>query len=127
VRSFNGSVGSGAVLDVVCSYETQGRGFITWQIANLASTPAAVSVLDAYTGKTESSQLLQPGKSLNDKLQLAPFYSWYDLMVTVSGDPTFKYRLAGHIETGDDSLSDPALGGLVPSRADSRLVGKYLQ
>jgi len=114
IRYFNGSIGSGAaVLDVVSSYETQGRGFIDWQITNLASTPAAVSVLDAYTGKTETSQLLQPGKSVSDKLQLAPFYGWYDLIVTVSGDPTFKYRLAGHVETGNDSSSDPALGGLV--------------
>ena len=114
VRFFTGSIGAGAaVLDVVSGYETQGRGFITWQITNLGSTPAAVSVVDAYTGKTESSQHLQPRGSLNDKLQLAPNYGWYDLIVTVSGDPTFKYRLAGHVETGDDSISDPALGGLV--------------
>ena len=41
------------------------------------------------------------------------FHGWYDLIVTVAGDPTFKYRLAGHVETGQDSFSDPALGGLV--------------
>jgi phospholipase C len=113
IRYFNGSIGSAAaVLDVVSSYTTTGRGFINWQITNLGSTPAAVTVVDAYTGKTETSQTLQPGKSLNDKLQLAPNYGWYDLIVTVSGDPTFKYRLAGHVETGSDSISDPALGGL---------------
>jgi len=31
------------------------------------------------------------------------------LIVTVAGDPTFNYRLAGHVETGPDSISDPAL------------------
>src|SRR5215472_149730 len=114
IRFFNGSIGSGAaVLDVVSSYQTQGRGFILWQIADLASSPAQVSVLDAYKGKTQTSQLLQPGQTLNDKLQLAPFYGWYDLIVTVDSDPSFKYRLAGHVETGKDSISDPALGGLV--------------
>jgi hypothetical protein len=30
-----------------------------------------------------------------------------------ASDPTFNYRLAGHVETGKDSFSDPALGGLV--------------
>jgi phospholipase C len=60
-----------------------------------------------------TSQLLQPDKSLNDKLQLAPFNGWYDLIVTVAGDRSFQYRLAGHVETGSDSTSDPALGGLV--------------
>ena len=114
IRFFNGSIGSGAaVLDVVSSYQTQGRGFILWQIANLASTPAQVNVFDAYKGKTQTSQLLQPGQTLNDKLQLAPFHGWYDLILTVDGDPSFKYRLGGHVETGKDSISDPALGGLV--------------
>ena len=113
IRYFNGSSGPGAaVLDVVSGYQTQGRGFIVWQIGNLGATPAAVSVLDAYTGKTVTSQTLRPDQSLNDKLELAPMYGWYDLIVTVSGDPTFKYRLAGHVETGQDSLSDPALGGV---------------
>ena len=47
------------------------------------------------------------------ELSLDQFYGWYDLIVTVAGDPTFQYRLAGHVETGKDSFSDPALGGLV--------------
>jgi phospholipase C len=44
---------------------------------------------------------------------LSQFYGWYDLIITVAGDPNFNYRLAGHVETGADSISDPALGGLV--------------
>jgi phospholipase C len=46
-------------------------------------------------------------------LSLRQFYGWYDLIVAVAGDPTFNYRLAGHVETGKDSFSHPALGGLV--------------
>jgi hypothetical protein len=30
---------------------------------------------------------------------------------------TYECRLAGHVETGDDSFSDPAMGGLVTLRA----------
>jgi len=41
------------------------------------------------------------------------FLCWYDLTVTVDGDPSSKYQLAGHVETEKDSISDPALGGLV--------------
>jgi phospholipase C len=37
----------------------------------------------------------------------------WNLVVTVAEDSTFNYRLAGHVETGKDSFSDPALGGLV--------------
>jgi phospholipase C len=46
-------------------------------------------------------------------LSAEEFYGWYDLIVTVAGDPTFKYRLAGHLENGEGSFSDPALEGLV--------------
>jgi hypothetical protein len=28
----------------------------------------------------------------------------------VSGDDAYEYRLAGHLEDGRDSISDPALG-----------------
>jgi phospholipase C len=114
IRYFNGSNGPGAaVLDVVSLYQTQDGGFIAWQITNLASTAAAVSVLNAYTRATEMSQLLGPGQTMYSKLALLKFFGWYDLIVTVSGDPTFNYRLAGHVETGQDTISDPALGGFV--------------
>jgi len=78
----------------------------------VAAKPAEVTVLDAYTGES-SLRLLAPNASLEDKVSLDQFHGWYDLVVTVAGDPTFGYRLAGHVETGEDSFSDPALGGLV--------------
>jgi hypothetical protein len=28
-------------------------------------------------------------------------------------DAQFEHRLAGHLETGEDSISDPLMGGLV--------------
>jgi phospholipase C len=113
VRYFNGSVGAGvAVLDIASRYNIGNRASIGWKITNAGANPAEVSVLDAYTGNL-TARLLHPHASLVDKLSLDQFFGWYDLIVTVAGDPTFKYRLAGHVETGEDSFSDPALGGLV--------------
>lgn len=37
---------------------------------------------------------------------------WYDLSVTVAHMPAFARRFAGRLETGRDSISDPAMGGL---------------
>jgi phospholipase C len=34
------------------------------------------------------------------------------LVITVDGDNSFEYRIAGHIENGKDSYSDPIMGGL---------------
>ncbi len=38
-------------------------------------------------------------------------FGWYDLTVTVDADKNALWRIAGHVETGRDSVSDPALGG----------------
>ena len=86
----------------------QSRGRVT----NVASSQVLANVLDAYTGDFVQ-QILEPGESFENELSLERFYGWYDLIVTVAEDATFNYRLAGHVETGKDSFSDPALGGLV--------------
>jgi phospholipase C len=119
IRFFNGSVGpNAAALDVRSSYEGDGdhdsddRREINWKITNVAASDAEVSVLDGYTGNV-SKRHLHPHETFEDQLSLEQFHGWYDLIVTVAGDATFKYRLAGHVENGKDSFSDPALGGLV--------------
>src|SRR5262249_25310999 len=113
LRSFKGSIHSGsALLDVASDYRTQGNGSIALAITNLANVEAEVTLLDAYTGK-EISQHLKTHQILEDEMPLDQFGGWYDLIVKVSGDHHFKYQLAGHVETGKDSISDPALGGLV--------------
>jgi phospholipase C len=81
-------------------------------ITNLASSNSAVRVLDAYTGNSRA-EFLESHDGFENELSLDKFHGWYDLIVTVEGDSTFQYRLAGHVETGADSFSDPALGGLV--------------
>ena len=117
VRYFNGSVGSGvAVLDVVITYNIGNAAPIGGKITNIGANQAEVTELDAYTGNS-FTRLLHPNASLVDKLSMDQFYGWYDLIITVAEDPTFKYRLAGHVETGKDSFSDPAMGGLVTLKA----------
>jgi len=32
-------------------------------------------------------------------------HGWYDLVVTVSGDETYRWRFAGHLETGAPSVT----------------------
>ena len=113
-RFFSGSIGgSVAALDIGTAYGSQGgRPSIHLKIKNAAANAADVTVLDAYTGNV-SMKHLQPHATFSDKLVLDQFFGWYDLIVRVGGDPNFEYELAGHVETGQDSFSDPALGGLV--------------
>jgi phospholipase C len=39
------------------------------------------------------------------------FHGWYDLTLTASEAPGWSRRLAGRLETGKPSISDPAMGG----------------
>jgi phospholipase C len=111
LRSFSGSIGTvAAVLDVVSTYDRE-DGSIQWRIKNLGSA-SEVTVLDAYTGKSVA-HYLHNGDTTDGEVDLGGFHGWYDLAVSVAGDSTFKYQLAGHVETGSDSFSDPAMGGLV--------------
>ncbi len=113
-RFFTGIIAHRAnALDVQTQYGNDHDGSIRWVITNVSSGPAAVNVLDAYTGRTLTSEFLRSKEWVDGKLSLSKFHGWYDLIVTIEGDPVFKYRLAGHVETGKDSFSDPAMGGLV--------------
>ena len=91
---------------------TEVNGSITLTITNLAATPAEVNILDAYTGQG-ITRALGSRESFEQTWSLAQFHAWYDLIITVAADPTFRYEYAGHIELGQDSISDPAMGGLV--------------
>lgn len=118
VRQFKGSVGAtAAALDVRSSALLEDFGSIGWRITNVAAANATVTVVDAYSGN-RVTRLLRPHESFEELgWSLHRFFGWYDLVVTVAADSTFQYRLAGHVETGRDSYSDPAMGGLVELKA----------
>ena len=114
LRQFNGSNDSvAAVLGVTATHGIEGHGSLVLQIANLTKNKANVTVTDAYTGKIVSAPFTRQGQEFVHDRSLEEFKGWYDLVITVEEDPTFQYRFAGHIETGRESISDPAMGGLV--------------
>jgi phospholipase C len=113
LRSFKGSVAAGTArssLDVRASYDTEDEGGIALRVTNSGEHTAEVTILDAYTGETFKKSLA-PRQDLKREWSLDTFHGWYDLIVRVNGDAAFEYRLAGHVETGEDSMTDPALGG----------------
>jgi phospholipase C len=112
-RGFKGDVsGSHAAnLHVHASYDDD-RHTITLLVSNSASQLARVRIADVYRSST-STLALRPGESESKSWPVTRSGGWYELVITVDGDSQFEYRFAGHIENGDDSISDPQMGGLI--------------
>ena len=116
-RFFKGSIGSGsAALQVDSGYGNEDEGSIELSVRNAGGHRATVVVLDAYTGK-KVARVLGSGEHAEFEFSTKHFNGWYDLVVSVAEDPSFQRRLAGHVETGRESTSDPAMGGLVTLKA----------
>lgn len=60
---------------------------------------------DAY-GDRSSTRSLRPGTQAVEGVQTQRSNDWYDISVTSNKDPRF---VAGHVETGRPSTSDPAI------------------
>jgi phospholipase C len=113
LRAFKGSIASSgrAQLNVRASYDTEANR-IMLAFTNVGAQPVVLVIKNRYTGKT--SQLrLGLDESMSKRWSLASSFGWYDLAIAVDDDPSFAYRFAGHLETDDDSMTDPLMGGLV--------------
>ena len=78
-------------------------------LALTADVPARVSVADAYAPDRSQNLQLAAGDRREVEVQTRGNGGWYDLTVRVAGSP-FERRVAGHLENGMPSVSDPALG-----------------
>ncbi len=111
-RGFKGgTAGQQANLQITASYDP-GRHGIALRITNRGSAAAKVTVRNGYT-KRSSTELVRVGEGHTEKVSLALAVGWYDLVLTVEGDPQFKYRYSGHVENGSESITDPMMGGLL--------------
>ena len=114
LRQFAGSIDSvAAIVSASAVHGFDAFGSFGLRLANQTKHKATIKVTDAYTGKVVPALFAGWGAEFAYDWTLELFQGWYDLVVTVEEDPTFQYRFAGHIETGRDSISDPAMGGLV--------------
>jgi phospholipase C len=112
-RAFKGSVSGGdkANLAVESDYRANAENpAITLEIHNRGAAASQVRITDAYTRRTVTLAL-EAGKSVTWHWSLEASFGWYDLTVDVASDASFQRRLAGHVETGCPSVSDPAIGG----------------
>jgi phospholipase C len=110
LRVYRGSIApsSAANLQTHTAYDKAGNG-ITLQITNKGEDRVKVSIRDAYTFRT-GQHALASNETLSRYWSLDKFHGWYDFTLTVDNDPNFLQQLAGHVETGNESVTDPAIG-----------------
>jgi phospholipase C len=117
LRTFGGGLAAGSAnLAVNAIYDKESEG-IAVVIRNDGSSDEKVNIFDAYSGKTRT-HLLHPHDSITYASRLQESFGWYDLTVRADSDASFERQLAGHVETGRPSVTDPAIGRAVPQTAE---------
>ena len=113
LRSFKGSIAGTdkANLDIRTRFDDDGDS-ITLGVANRGSEKVTVQLTDAYSGKVWSYDL-EAGQEASGQIALRDRFGWYDFIVEVEQDPSFRYRIAGHAESERESRTDPAIGTTV--------------
>lgn len=97
-------------LEVLAAYQGPGAS-LQLTLHNPAPQARSFRVkANAYGYPQEEDATLAPGETVSLSWDMTRSAGWYDLTVRESGDPTYTRRLAGRIETGAPSTSDPAMG-----------------
>jgi phospholipase C len=76
---------------------------------NTGLVAATVQVENVYAGEI-SEYSVASGASFSTVVSVSKYSGWYDLILTVENDDTFQQEIAGHLETGKASTTDPAIG-----------------
>ncbi|MFF1819910.1 phosphocholine-specific phospholipase C [Kribbella sp. NPDC058245] len=99
LRTFNGKPTTGL--------EVTARDTRSGDIELTLSTDIArkVTITSGYGGRPKILNL-KPGKT---KHLVTTTRRWYDVTVTTPTDASYERRFAGHVETGQPGLSDPAI------------------
>ena len=102
LRTFHGKPVAG--LEVAAKHNAR-SGDLDLTITNNGDATTTVTITNTYGGKPRTLKL-RAGSHARYTVDLAQSRRWYDVVVTADA---FLRRLAGHVETGDPGLSDPAI------------------
>jgi phospholipase C len=109
LRTFAGGLAPGSANLTVQTIYDRNAESVALVIRNDGSSSQKVNIVDAYSGKTQT-RMVQPQNSATYVSQSHKSFGWYDLTVTTESDASFVRQLAGHVETGRPSVTDPAIG-----------------
>lgn len=118
-RNFKGSKNDPS-LNINCLYESSGRltkkttGNIELYLENLSSQKIEIEITDdIYKNMTQKVITLGPKQKSKLILDLKSSNCWYDFTIKIKDNPMYLRHYAGHVETENDSITDPFMAGLL--------------
>jgi phospholipase C len=105
LRTCKGSSDDG--LESALDYDPAGNS-VQLRLRNNGTSSREILVHDTYTGKT-ATLALAGGQDWQQQYPLTATSGWYDFIIETKDDSAFRQQLAGHLETGKDSMSDPGI------------------
>jgi phospholipase C len=103
-RRLAGAGGGAPEAELRCSH-----GTVHVQVTNYGPA-TTLAVVDRYGRTRPSTHRLSAGGRVELRVCAPHDDGWYDLLLSSSHDPTYVRELAGHVEDGRPSTSDPRLG-----------------
>ena len=112
MREFSGSLGVGDQVTVEATYEKgTGKnltGNLLLTVNNRQAKSVTVEVVDEAYGQKSLKKEIAKNAAYTFKGDLTKSFGWYDTSVRITATD-FEVRLAGRVETGKESKSDPAM------------------
>lgn len=108
-REFKGNENDPAI-EIACQYTKKTSGNVELIIGNTGEKSYELEISDNAYGNPPILQKIDPHKSTTIVLNLKKSSAWYDFTVKIKGLDAFSQSFAGHVETGADSITDPAMG-----------------
>ncbi|MGH8173551.1 MAG: alkaline phosphatase family protein, partial [Rhodanobacteraceae bacterium] len=115
LRTFAGDMilatdGSSANPEITATYDALSNTLLLHVVNDGAADCTLTLRANHYSDAAPESHTVAAGTSIDIAWPLAASAHWYDITLTSDHDDWYKRRLAGHIETGQPSTSDPAFG-----------------
>ncbi|MER5181194.1 phospholipase C, phosphocholine-specific [Streptomyces sp. NPDC002896] len=106
LRTFKGSVKTTG--PEVTARHDAATGNVKLAFENAGTTAVTLTLTNAYGGRPEAFKV-PAGAHVTHTVDLRGSRRWYDLTVRSDADDAFVRRFAGHVETGEPGVSDPAI------------------
>jgi phospholipase C len=114
-REFKGTKNDPS-LQVLCDYQRnpQQKSELTGNIAlhfiNRSSYAQTVQITDNAYDNRSIRRKIQPNNQKTIVLNVKANHGWYNFTVNINNNNYFVRQYAGRVETGGESISDPAMG-----------------